>query len=65
MENMKVKITFKSGSVRIFESSDFKKGQFRQWCEVNLVRNNFERYGFVIWNNVFVNVAEIETIDEI
>lgn len=65
MEKLKVKIMFKSGKVRQIESSDFHKGQFKEWCEKNFIKNELQRYDMVIWNNIFINVGEIELIEEI
>lgn len=65
MEKLKVKITFKSGNFKVIESNDFYKGQFIEWVDTNLVKNEFEKYNFVVWNNMFINVDQVEFIDEI
>ena len=65
MEKLKVRITFRSGSTKEIESNDFYKGQFKQWCEKNIIKNQFQRYGLVVWNNTLINVDQIEFIDEV
>lgn len=65
MENLKVVITFKSGRKKEVMSHDYYKGQFRKWIESNFIQGNGTGCNFVVWNDSFVNVNEIETIDEL
>jgi hypothetical protein len=65
LEKLKVKITFKSGNIKEIESNDYYKGQFREWCVSNFIKNEFKRFDSIIWNNIYINIGEIEFIDEI
>lgn len=66
MEKLKVRIYFKSGHQTDIESNDYYKGQFREWCNSQLVNQKSNRaFDFIIWNNIFINIYEIERIEEI
>ena len=65
MEKLKVRIKFKSGATKELTAHNFYKGQFREWCVRNFVKNEFQAYDFVIWNDCYVNLRELEYIDEI
>lgn len=65
MENLKVKITFKSGNTKVIESTSFYKGQFGQWVDKNLIKNEYQKYSFVVWNNILINLDQVEFMDEL
>lgn len=62
MEKLKLKIFFKSGNTVELVSNEYYKGQFKEWCVRNFVKNEFQRHEFIIWNDLFVNISEIEQI---
>lgn len=65
MEKLKVKITFRSGRTKYIESYEHYKGQFRTWVDHNFIKSDGGTYDFVAFNNILININEIETIEEI
>lgn len=65
MEKLRVRIIFKSGRITEITSHNYYKGQFKEWCYRNFIKNEWSRYDFVLWNDCLINVNEIEKVEEI
>jgi hypothetical protein len=65
MEKLKVRVHFKSGRTLELTSHDYYKGQFREWCIRNFMGNNGSIVGGILWGDVFVNVSQIEYVEEV
>jgi hypothetical protein len=65
LDNLRVRITFKSGNTNIILSKTHYRGQFADWFKANFLKNEFATYNWVTWDNIFINVNEVEKVEEI
>ncbi|MFS1518594.1 hypothetical protein V1503_19335 [Bacillus sp. SCS-151] len=65
MESLRLKVIFKSGREIQLKSKEHSKGELRQWINRNLINSDGSGYGFVTFDDIFININEIEMVQEI
>ena len=65
MKKLNVRIIHRSGRVTTLTSHDYYEGQFKEWCIRNFQKPNGDAFHWTIWNDVMLNLNEIEKIEEI
>lgn len=63
---LKAKIVFKSGRTLEIKDTVHYKGQFKKWFNANFIvpGSTNKLHDFVIWDGAFINIREIEYIEE-